>query len=88
MDYLKEIQAILPPSTFHFIINHHLPNLKIIILPCFNLSWKCSCLFQNVARLHREKSLADSTIAELQEKLQTFEVLHQWDDISTFFSMV
>lgn len=32
MDYLKEFQAILPPSTFHFIINHHLPNLKIFYL--------------------------------------------------------
>ena len=34
----------------------------------------CGLFFQNVARLHREKSLADSTIIELREKLQNFEV--------------
>ena len=37
-------------------------------------STECFCLFQNVARLHLEKSLADSTISELREKVQKLEV--------------
>lgn len=33
-----------------------------------------SVLSQNAARLHREKSLADSTISELRQKVQRLEV--------------